>query len=94
MQRGYLHCLLLLLAVASFTASRRPLIRAPRDARTTGSHLVVLDKNMSSEEFQRLLVSISKIAGGAAVRRYVENVGKVVTVSLSPYALEMVSYFS
>ena len=49
---------------------------------------------MSSEEFQRLLASISKIAGGAAVRRYVENVGKIVTVSLSPYALEMVSYFS
>lgn len=86
----YFFSLLLWLAVATAAASRKPLIRAPRDARITGDHMVVLDENVSHEQFQQLLVRISKVSEGAAVRSYVENVAKVITATLSPFALEKV----
>jgi hypothetical protein len=84
---------LLLLAVFSGLAEprRRPLVRAPRDAELTGEHLIVADKSLSSQEFHQLL---TRISNGATVRSYVENVGKVITATLSPYAREMVSCFS
>lgn len=93
MQRGYLLCLVSVLAFAGPAAGRRPLIRAPRDARTTGDHMIVLDRNLSPEDFRQLLARISQVSNGATVHSYVENVAKVITAPLSPYALEMVSIF-
>ena len=86
-----IHALFLWLASASLATSRRPLVRAPRDAALTGEHLIVADKSLSSEEFRALLARVSKLSSGGTVRSYVENVAKVITTSLSPYALEMVS---
>ena len=93
MLQSYILCLLSVLAFAGLTAveARRPLIRAPRDARRTGDYMIVLDKDLSSEKFHQLLAQISKVSDGAAVQSYVENVAKVVTASLSPYSLEIVS---
>ena len=93
MLQSYLLCLLSVLAFAGLAAveARRPLIRAPRDARRTGDYMIVLDENLSSEEFRQLLARISKVSDRAAVQNYVENVAKVVTASLSPYSLEIVS---
>jgi proprotein convertase subtilisin/kexin type 9 len=84
---------LLLLAVFSGLAEprRRPLVRAPRDAELTGEHLIVADKSLSSQEFHQLL---TRISNGATVRSYVENVGKVITATLSPYAREMVRHLA
>lgn len=90
MHNSYFFSLLLWLAAATATESRKPIIRAPRDATTTGDHMVVLDENVSHEQFQRLLAQISRVSEGAAVRSYVESVAKVITAPLSPYALEMV----
>lgn len=69
------------------------MIRAPRDAGATGDYMVVLDNALSKEDFRQLLARISKVSDGATVHSYVENVGKVITVSLSPYAIEIVSVF-
>ena len=93
MQQSYKLCLLSVLAFAGLVAveARRPLIRAPRDARRTGDYMIVLDTTLSAEDFRQLLARISKVSDGAAVQRYVENVAKVVTASLSPYSLEIVS---
>ena len=71
--------------------SLSPIYKAPRDARTTGNYLVVLDHNTSREDFQQILARISQISGSEGVQSYVEHVGKVITVSLTPYALELVS---
>lgn len=85
--------LLLLLAVIAGLAEsrRRPLFRAPRSAELTGEYLIVAEESQSPEEFRQLLARISRLADGGAVRSYVENVGKVITASLSPYAMELVS---
>ena len=85
---------MLLLSVAVMAAGRRPLIRAPRDAAVTGGYMVVLEEKLSADEFRQLVARISRISGGSSVHSYVENVAKVVTVSLSPYALEMVRSFA
>lgn len=55
--------------------------------------MVVLDNELSKEDFRRLLARISKVSDGATVPSYVENVAKVITVSLSPYAVEIVSIY-
>ena len=94
MHYGYFFFLLLWLAAATATESRKPLIRAPRDATTTGDYMVVVEENVSHEQFQQLVARISKMSEGAAVNSYVENVAKVITASLSPNALEMVSSLS
>lgn len=91
MQLHYLFRLFSVFAIAGLAAGRRPLIRAPRDAKLTGDHLIVLDSALSKEDFHRLLARISKVSDGAAVHSYVENVAKVITASLSPYAMEIVS---
>lgn len=93
MQQHYLFRLFSAFVFAGLVAGRRPLIRAPREASLTGDHLVVLDNALSKEDFRQLLARISKVSDGAAVHSYVENVGKVITASLSPYALEIVSAF-
>ena len=82
--------LLLLAVFPGLAEPRRPLVRAPRDAQLTGEHLIVADKSLSSEKFHQLLARISMPSNGATVRGYVENVGKVITATLSPYAKEMV----
>lgn len=91
MQQFSLFRLLCVFAIAGLAAGRRPLIRAPRDASTTGDYMVVVDNALSKEDFRRLVARISKVSDGATVPSYVENIAKVVTVSLSPYAVEIVS---
>ena len=91
MQQSYAFCLFFLLIFARVVVPRRPLVRAPRDAPLTGNYMIVADKSLASAEFQQLLARVSRVADGAAVHSYVEKVAKVITVSLSPYALEMVS---
>ena len=84
--------LLLAAAGAAGTLGRRPLVRAPRDtgSATTGDHLIVAEQSLSPEQFRELVARVSRLSGGAEVRSYVENVGKVITASLSPIALEQV----
>ena len=68
-----------------------PIYKAPRDASITGNYLVVLDRNTSREDFQQILARISQISGNNGVQSYVEHAGKVITVSLTPFSLELVS---
>ena len=70
---------------------QRPLVRLPRDAPRTGDHMIVADKSLPPENFRLLLARVSQLSNGATIHSYVENVAKVITASLSPYALEMVS---
>ena len=52
--------------------------------------MIVVDSSLSSDEYHQLLARVSRVSDGAAIHSYVENVAKVITASLSPYALEMV----
>ena len=91
MWQSFFLYVLLVLTAAGLAAPRRPLVRLPRGAARTGDYMIVADKSLSSEDFRLLLARVSRLSNGATVRSYVENVGKVITASLSPYALEMVS---
>ena len=83
--------LALLLLMAFAGAARRPFVRAPRDAGVTGDHLIVAEGSLSRELFRELVARVSRLSAGATVHGYVENIGKVICATLSPYALEMVS---
>ena len=67
---------------------RRPLIRAPRDARTTGHYTVVLKKDTSEEEYLQATVKISRMG---EVHGRTHRLLKTLTLDVSPYALERVS---
>ena len=77
---------LLLLATCGWC--RRPLIRAPRNAPTTGHYTVVLRKGLTREEYVLATAKISQIG---KVHGHTDRLLKTVTVEVSPYALETVS---
>lgn len=83
--------LLLLITLAGSVVSRSPLVRAPRDAPTTGEYMVVAKRDITAEQFDSLLARVSELSDDRSIHRYVDNVGKVITVALSPYTLEAVS---
>ena len=69
--------------------ARRPLLRVPRGAPSTGSYIVVSRDGISSETFERLLRETSRLSDGTPV--ITRNVVKTITVKLSKYFLERVS---
>ena len=80
-----------LLLLATCGLCRRPLIRAPRDAPTTGHYTVVLRKGISKEEYSLAASKISKIS---KVNSHTETLMRTMTVDISPYALEKVRYLA
>lgn len=89
MHKSWLLCFVLQL-LAACAHSMRPVLRAPRDAPTTGRCTVALKPSASEEDQQKLLTTVMKLTDDAKVYGYVEKVAKAFTVSLSPYALEIV----
>ena len=86
-------CLVLLLLLAAGVRNglcRRPVLRVPRHAPTTGRYTVVLKQNTSVAELQQVLTRVLRISDGEKVYGYVEKVTKAFTVQLPSYALELV----
>lgn len=86
-------CLALLLLLAAGVRNglcRRPVLRVPRQAPTTGRYTVVLKQNTSVAELQRVLTRVLRISDDEKVYGYVEKVTKAFTVQLPSYALELV----
>ena len=89
---AFFHTLVLLLILCgNCVECRRPLLRKPRDAPTTGCYFVVLSDKAKEEDMQELLAKVVRVADDAKVYGMVSKVAKAFTVKLSPYALEMVS---
>ena len=91
MQALWIVCLLA--AATCVVESRRPVLRAAPNAVTTGNYVVVLRKNTTNETLQRLLSKASRYTDDNRVHRYVETVAKALTLKLSSYSLEVVSYY-
>lgn len=87
-------CMFILLLFLSGTCCecRRPLLRKPRDAPTTGRYFVVLNDKATEEDMQQLAARVARVSDDAKVYGMVHKVAKAFTVKLSPYALEMVCY--
>ena len=87
-------CLAVLLLLAAGArnglCSRRPVLRVPRDAPTTGRYIIVLKEKTSVAELHQVLTRVLRISDDAKVYGYVEKVAKAFTVELSSYALELV----
>ena len=88
-------CLALLLLLAAgvrngLCSNRRPVLRVPRQAQTTGRYIVVLRENTSVAELRQVLTRVLRISNIAKVYGYVEKVTKAFTVELPSYALELV----
>ena len=82
--------LLLLAADAHDGLCGRLVLRAPREAPTTGRYIVVLKEKTSPTELQQVLTRVLQVADDAKVYGYVEKVAKAFTVRLSSHSLELV----
>lgn len=78
------------LQLATSGQCRRPLIRVPRGAPTTGRYTVVLRRDLTEDQYRRALATISRLA---TVHAHTEWLLKTVTVDISSFALERVSRY-
>lgn len=93
MAKRWSYCLSLLLLLAAGAHDgfcRRPVLRVPREAPTTGRYMVVLKEKTSVAEMQQVLTRILRMSDDSKVYGYVEKVAKAFTVKLSSYSLELV----
>ena len=80
-------CCCLVLQLAACGLCRRPLVRAPRDAPTTGHYTVVLKRELTKEECLQTISGVSKMG---KVYGHTDKLLTTLTVDVSPYALESV----
>lgn len=89
-----LYFYLLLVIVTESFAVTCPLYRATRDATTSGRYIVVLEDNVSDEEFQSILNNFVQLSDDHKALGVVRFVEKSFAVQLNAMCLAIVSIIS